>query len=523
MTWSIVIVDDDKHVLDGIKAILTNSDLPCEVIGMASNGEDGLDLIINKQPDLIITDIYMPKMNGIEMIRALREENFQQKIIILSGYSEFKHAQQALKLKIEDYLSKPASRATIIKTIQNVLNQLDEQEKNQRDYQEYKTKVKQYEKYLAEELIENAVKGQLNITNLHEKQQKVINNWSSYFHLPIRLYFSSSNQKARLDDHHLMNFAISNIIKDTMSDFDLDYYYIEIDQINSVLCLYVTKEKRSDLDSMHYPIINQIKNNLLNLLSIEINHKSGSYNSTWQDTISNIHNLLISQKDSNAEDLIEIRPIKKELSRAIRSFDIEYIEKTLDDFFNPLMDKAFIPSIALHLGIELWSVFKYELEHNGVYILDQVDQLSRPYQQFAQALSWEELDNFFQKLLRTIENEPIFQENIRHSKLIDDVLKYVEENLHKPITLNEISDELYISRNYLGKIFKDNMNITFKEYLTKTRINKARKMLLSGNYMIYEVAEAVGFDNPSYFSALFKKVLGYSPSQLLNKETNQSD
>src|SRR5699024_10317511 len=100
MTWSIVIVDDDKHVLDGIKAILTNSDLPCEVIGMASNGEDGLDLIINKQPDLIITDIYMPKMNGIEMIRALREENLQQKIIILSGYSEFKHAQQALKLKI---------------------------------------------------------------------------------------------------------------------------------------------------------------------------------------------------------------------------------------------------------------------------------------------------------------------------------------------------------------------------------------------------------------------------------------
>src|SRR5690625_5917500 len=94
MIWSIVIVDDDKHVLNGIKTIFSHSDLPCEVVGMASNGEEGLEMIINKQPDLVITDIYMPKMNGIEMIRSLRENKLQQKIIILSGYSEFKHADR---------------------------------------------------------------------------------------------------------------------------------------------------------------------------------------------------------------------------------------------------------------------------------------------------------------------------------------------------------------------------------------------------------------------------------------------
>lgn len=520
MTWSIVIVDDDNHVLDGIKAILSRSDLPCEVIGMASNGEEGLEMIINKQPDLIITDIYMPKMNGIEMIRSLREKKFQQKIIILSGYSEFKHAQQALKLKIEDYLSKPASRATIIQTVEGVLDQLEEQQRNQSNYQKYKMKVKQYEKYLTEELIESAIKGQLNFTSLQRNKQKIINEWAAHLYLPIRLSFSISNQNAQGYGHQLIHFAITNIIEDTMYDFDLGYYYIETDQINSILCLYVPESKKSFLSSQYSLIINKIKNNLSRILSIEINDEIGDFISTWQETISNIHKLLMSPADDNqsVEDIIEIRPIQRELSRTIQSTNIESIKKTLDNFFNQIMDNAYIPSIAMRIGIELWSTFKYELENTGVNTLDQFDQLSNPYQQFPQLHSWTELYDIFQKLVEALENEPIFQENIRHSKLIDDVLKYVEENLDKPITLNKISEELYISRNYLGRIFKEHMNISFTEYLTNTRINKARKLLLTGNYMIYEVADIVGFENPAYFSALFKKVLGYPPSQLLHKK-----
>jgi len=523
MIWSIVIVDDDKHVLNGIKTIFSHSDLPCEVVGMASNGEEGLEMIINKQPDLVITDIYMPKMNGIEMIRSLRENKLQQKIIILSGYSEFKHAQQALKLKIEDYLSKPASRATIIQTVENVLDQLEEQQRSQRDYQQYKMKVKKYKKYLTEELIDSAIKGQLNLTALQGNKQKIINEWSSHLHLPIRLYFSISNQNARDDDHQLVHFAITNIIEDTMYDFELDYFYIEIDQINSVLCLYVSEYKKSLLSSQYSLIINKIKNNLSRLLSIEINYETGDLTSTWQETVSIIHKLLMSPANNNQtrENIIEIRPIQRELSRTIRSTNIESIKKTLDNFFNQIMDNVFIPSIAMRIGIELWSTFKYELENTGVNTLDQCDKLSNPYQQLTQLHSWKELYDFFQNLANTLEHEPIFQENIRHSKLIDDVLKYIEKNLHKPITLNQISEELYISRNYLGKIFKDNMDVSFKEYLTNTRINKARKMLLTGNYMIYEVADGVGFENPAYFSALFKKILGYPPSQLLNKNSNE--
>lgn len=519
MTWSIVVVDDDKHVLNGMKATLSKSNLPCEVIATASNGIDGLETIANKQPDLIITDIYMPKLDGIEMIRALRERDFQQKIIILSGYSEFKHAQQALKLKIEDYLSKPASRATIIQTVEGVLNQLEDEQRNQRNYQQFKHKVKQYKRYFAEELIESAVNGHLNITALQSKQQQMINEWSSYVYLPIKLSFAISDDKAHRHDNQLVSFAISNIIEDTMYSFNFDYYYIEIDQSNSILTIFTTKDKGSQLHLQHKRMIDNLSDHLSQLLSIEINDQVGYCTSSWEETISAIRKLLLPSIQTNQEETpIEITPIKKELALAIRSTDIQYIQKTLDNYFNQMIDKSFVSPIAMYIGTELWNIFNYELQDCGINISDQVDHLFNPYQHFSQFHSWQELKHFFQNLLNTIKNEPIFQQNIRHSKLIEDVLKYVDKNLHRPITLNEIAEELYISRNYLGKIFKETMGITFKEYLTKTRIDKARKMLLSGDYMIYEVAKAVGYDNPAYFSALFKKILGYSPSQLLNKE-----
>lgn len=523
MTWSIAIVDDDYQVLKGITATLSHSNLNCKVVGTAKNGEEGYDMVMTKQPDLVITDIYMPKMDGIEMIRSLRQQNFDNKIIILSGYSEFKHAQQALKLKIEDYISKPASRLTIIETVEGIFQQLEEQRKNQLDYQRYKTKVRQYEQYLTEELIELAVKGLLNLTTLQVDQKKVIAGWGSQLHLAIKLQFSLAKEKqSNQAEYPLMDFAIANIIKDTIYDFDLDYHYIEIDRINSILCLHTPHQNKAILADHLDKLIKQIKHNLDRLLSVEVSYEIGTYTTNWTETVDRIHDLLM-KKNPNESDtyMIEVTSIKKELARAIRSTDIELIQHTLQHFFVNIFELAFIPSIALHVGIELWTIFKYELADNGISMTKSVNTSFNLYQQFAQFRSWQELYDYFNDIINEIANQPVFQENIRHSKLIDQVLKYIDQNIDKPITLNEIAEELYISRNYLGKLFKNKMQLSFKEYLRQTRIEKARKMLLAGNDKIYQVAEAVGFDNPAYFTAVFKKVLGYSPSQLLHEEIRE--
>lgn len=526
MVWKIAIVDDDEHVVKGIGATLNQSNLNCTVVGTARNGKDGLDMILKEQPDLVITDIYMPERDGIEMIQALRDNGFDKKIIILSGYSEFQHAKQALKLKIEDYLSKPASRQTIIHTVKQTLEQLDQTLKKNYDFQRYKTKVNQYERYLTVELIELAVKGQLNLTTLQSNQQAIIEQWSSRLHMPIKLNFMTieRDQTSKLADNYLMSFAIANIINDTMTHFSFDFHYIKVDQHNSILCLHLSEKEAEETYLLEKidTAINLLKKNLLNVIALNTHVERGNIKSTWTETISAIHQLLMTNTTDDGHMLaVNLTSINTQLAKAIRTTDIERIKASINDFFNELNDKTFLPSIAIHIGLELWTIFKYELADIGINIAEQSQPPFNIYNKLIQYNTWAELNGFFNDFIDDISKESVFQDNMKHSKLIDDVLHYIEDNIEKPITLNEIAEELYISRNYLGKLFKNLMNLPFKAYVTQYRIDKARKMLLTGHYRIYEVAEAVGFDNPAYFSAVFKKVLGYPPSHLIHEEVNE--
>lgn len=524
MIWKIAIVDDDHHVVKGIQTTLNQSNLKCTVIGTASNGKEGLEMILEKRPDLVITDIYMPVLDGIEMIQALRDENFDEKIIILSGYSEFQHAKQALKLKIEDYLSKPASRQTIISTVEQTLNQLDRARKKKDDFQRYKTKVSQYERDLTVELMELAVKGQLNLTTLQPNQQVIIKRWSSQLHLPIKLNFITidSDRMSKLADNYLMSFAVTNIVHDTMNQFSLDYHYIKIDQQNSILCLHLPKEEteRERLLSETSLAINLLKKNLLNVIAVNAHVERGAIKSTWSETINVLHQLLMTNTPDEDNLLaVHLTSLNAQLTMAIRTADMERIKTSLNNFFNGLNNQPFLPSVSIHIGLEIWTIFKYELVDLGINIAAHSKLPFTIYNQLMQYNSWTELHGFFNDLIEDMRKEAVFQDNIKHSKLIDDVLHYIEQNIGEPITLNEIAEELYISRNYLGKLFKSYMNLPFKEYLTKYRIDKARKMLFAGNHRIYEVAEAVGFDNPAYFSSVFKKVLGYPPSHLIHEDS----
>ncbi|SEN51790.1 two component transcriptional regulator, AraC family [Amphibacillus marinus] len=522
MNWNVVIIDDDYQVVAGMEATLKQSGLPCTVVGTANNGKAGLDLVQTTLPDVIITDIYMPMMDGIDMIRQLRQQGFNQKIIILSGYSEFQHAQQALKLNIVDYLSKPASRSTILTTIADVLNQLTAEQEKKRSNQQFRLKLKQYEKYFAEGLIELAIKGHIDHASLQTNQRRFINRWPEQFHLPVKLNFKHLKDAVSAPhNYELLSFAIANIVKDTIAEHELDHYYIEVDQINHLLCFYKKDCAGKALNVLAGKALRAIKENLLSLLKVDLQFECAHYSTEWHDFIADVHQLLAMKLPFASDTLtIELPNIKKQLSRAIQSTNIQLIQTTIDDFFKTVSTFTFAPAITVQIGIEIFTIFKYELHENGIYTLDDLFQSTDLYQTFVHFRSWRELDFFFQGLIDQLAQEPIFQDDTRHSKLINQVIAYIDNNLNRNLTLNEIAEELFISRNYLGKLFKTKMAISFKEYVTKAKIEAARKMLVTGDYMIYEAAEAVGFDNPAYFTSVFKKVAGYPPSQIIHEDNN---
>ncbi|QKS69730.1 response regulator transcription factor [Paenalkalicoccus suaedae] len=355
---NVVIIDDDEKVRKGMKAIIPWKELHCHFAGFATNGQEGLTLIHDTQPDLIITDIYMPVMNGLDMVESLRKDGITSHIIILSGYSEFEYARKAMRLDIDDYISKPASPQTISDAIRTCMNKMPHSN------HEYIVDWKE------------SAKPPLKILHIHDTHS-----------------FLSAIRKADCEQAYAL----------------IDYIY-------------------------------------------------------------------------------------------------HYHEK---DVFNQ--------SVCIGYGIEIWNLITSALQDLGLKTEDFFDDPFHFHQQLSSQRSWAHFSEWVKSLINQICTHDQWEENIKHRQLVEEMIHFIDGHLSENITLHDLSAELYISRNYLGQIFKRVTGESFKNYLTKVRMEKAKKMIQDGHYMIYEISEAVGFPNPAYFTTTFKKYTGYTPSDMINR------
>ncbi|GAA0356340.1 response regulator [Alkalibacterium iburiense] len=509
--WKVIIIDDDQKVCDGLERIIEKSSLNFTVVGKAQNGLDGYKLAKKENPDLVITDIYMPKSNGIEMIQALRNENIKSEVVILSGYAEFKHARDALRLNIRDYLSKPASRKTLISCLTEIDSHLSSNSKESKDLMNFEKQIKTYSKNIIEDLLQNSVKHLVNEKNLTTSQQRIINNWSQHYYLPIKFNFSLDSELWIKYSNLMIHFGIDNILNELFQPNQFNYYYVIIDASNFIL--FLESDDSSHLtDSSIHNIESIITDTLNKLFKTSFSSNRGEISNDWYKTIYSIQQLLSNFEYDIDSDVI--LTINKKLADAIKRMNIQEVKEIIIDFFEEIKVNNYLYVNEFNIALEIFTVFKYELDNINIDIYEYVEE-DNLLHTFLSFISWDDMKAFFLTLIENVENEPVFEDNIKHTKLVQEVIEYVDDNIQKRFTLNEIADELFISRNYLGKIFKEKMNMTFNEYVTKTRIEKARKKLITGDYMIYEVAHAVGFDNPAYFTSVFKRIMGYSPSKLL--------
>ncbi|WP_413380856.1 helix-turn-helix transcriptional regulator [Alkalihalobacillus sp. 1P02AB] len=164
----------------------------------------------------------------------------------------------------------------------------------------------------------------------------------------------------------------------------------------------------------------------------------------------------------------------------------------------------------------------YSLYDIGIRIDDMFETSMDIYQEIKQFQSWAELENFLQDKVKVICHHQQWDENLKHRQLVEQMVDFVQNRISENITLQDIADELYISRNYLGQIFKRIVGESFKSYLTRIRMEKAKKMIQEGNFLIYEVSEMVGYINPAYFTTTFKKYTGYTPTELIHRKLSQT-
>lgn len=538
MMWKIAIIDDERQVLQGMKRAIPWDELDAEWVGEALNGQDGLEVIRETRPDIVITDIYMPVMSGLDMMEQLRKEGFQGKIIILSGYSDFEHARQALRLHVSDYVSKPISLPTLKSILGKVIQELVQEEEKRIRQGELELKMMMYEPFVEKEWVRSAAVGTLD------------NSYRNNTHLPpsCRYWLERKHATVGIDlirddrassfsvsDWNLYRFAVSNIACEVARRLFPDMEYTELNSTRALLIIHPDDECGEQMEKKLEELGIKLIDNISSYLKLVIRIGIGGLKNTWtmipESTeeaframdqsalrLASSYEIYHYQESSNSgQESVALFPVKfsYKLATAMKASQEAEAQQLVFEYIAELQkQKGISPGYVQMLGSELWGIITYSLYESGL-VLDDLFTNDQIAKEIGNLVLPDQLAGWLTAKITTICTSRQWKGSSKHRQVVDFMTNYIHEHYAEELTLADLSDMVFISRNHLSIIFKNITGETFNNYLTRVRIEKARELLMERNMLVYEVAERVGYKNIPYFSTLFKKITGMNPTELI--------
>lgn len=536
--WKVAIIDDERQVLQGMKRAIPWTELGAEWVGEALNGADGLNMIRETQPDIVITDIYMPLLNGLDMIEQLRKEGYQGKIIILSGYSDFEHARQALRYNVSDYVSKPISVPSLKAILNKVIQELVEEEEKRMKQGELSHKLMLYEPFIEKEWVRSAAVGTLDSSYRNrEHLPQPYRYWSDTNHsvIGIELVRDERARTFSVSDWSLFRFAVSNIICELAQKVFPYVEYAELHSTRAVLIIHPESDSSERANEAMKDLAMRITDNIKSYLKLASRVGIGGTKTSWTHipvsteeafrAIDMKHLRVVPQYEIYAyqgemkrgQDQASLFQVKfsYELATAMKGAQEEEAKQLVADYMGALGNHTGVTSEYVQmLGSELWGIIAYCLYESG-YIVEELFTNDQIAQEIRELMHPEELEAWLLEKITMICGSRQWKGSNKHRRVVDFMTQYIHEHYAEDVTLADLSDKVYVSRNHLSIIFKNMTGETFNTYLTRVRIEKARELLLEGNALVYEVAERVGYKNVPYFSTLFKKMTGMNPTELI--------
>lgn len=536
--WKIAIIDDERQVLKGMKRAIPWDELGAEWVGEAMNGEDGLEVIRRTMPDIVITDLYMPVMNGLDMMEQLRKEGFQGKIIILSGYSDFEHARQALRFHVTDYVSKPISLPTLKSILGNVVQELEAEEEKRIRQWELEFKMTLYEPFVEKEWVRSAAVGTLDPAYKDSMRlPPPYQYWQERKHVTvgIELIRDERAQCLSVSDWNLFRFAVSNIACEVARKQFPDLEYTELHSTRALLIIHPDAGRPEQLENRLEELGVRLTDSIGSYLKLVTRIGIGGVKDTWTRLSDSTEEAFRAMdqtalrtapahevyryKETSSSDpgSVTLFPVKfsYKLATAMKaSQEAEAHELVLAYITEMKKQHGISLGYVQMLGSELWGIITYSLYESGL-VLDDLFTNDQIAKEISSLIVPDQLASWLMDKISKICSSRQWKGSSKHRQVVEFMTSYIHEHYAEELTLAELSDKVFISRNHLSIIFKNITGETFNNYLTRVRIEKARELLMERNMLVYEVAERVGYKNIPYFSTLFKKITGMNPTELI--------
>ena len=502
----ILIADDEQHIRNGLKLSLDWERLKIDEVFTAEDGEEALAVCRREQPEIILTDIRMPGIDGLELAEKAIESCGAKKVLIMSGYSEFSYAQSAIRIGAVDYLLKPIRLDELERTLEKIINNILEEKK----------KEELFFADILKEIVAGRVPGK-------EEEQKIIEKYKNMGEIfcvilrADRIYAgpekSGLRQKAAEISAGLEERNFRLLIRDK----------------EEMVFLWKAEDyqERSTYRGMIISALSSVcKNGVPWSAGVSITGGFSKLPMLYEQARDALKCRLYMEKERIIfyEDVFKTTHTKvyfarEDIRRQISDLQTENIKRTISKSFEKFREKRCINKSEVQ---EFCITFKNQL----LDILKEKDidiegLLEKNASMFEKQMDYDVLSSYekwLQDCCYLILKGVSGLTGKQHSTAVRKAIAYVNENYSRNITLAAIAEDVQKSTNYFCYIFKKDTGMNFNEYLNTVRINKAKDLLRTSEYMVYEISEMVGYHDYSYFAKVFKKICGCSPSEYKDKE-----
>lgn len=535
----VFLVEDEVVMRNGIKNNIPWEQEGFEFVGEASDGELAYPLIKREKPDILITDIRMPFMDGLELSRLVKKELPQIKIIILSGYNEFDYAKTAISIGVTDYLLKPISSAKLLEAVKKVGDMIEKEQDNVR-------LMERYEKEMEENILQEKHKlwgalasNRLSTIELLEKGQRLGMDFTASAYLVFLFKLMQEGDATGCSDE--LNRA-SEKVNSLSSTWEK---VLSFDRSPEGWAFLIKGESETEV----LETFAETKKELLNLVEAypkveyfgglgSIVQRIGDIQNSYKEAARAFSSRFFLDANQIA-DSAEMVPVQNEedgkidvskmlskkrehelVEKFFKNGTVEEVDSFLDELFQNIGEqncKSLLYRQYVVMDLFFCATdFLENLEIGTEELPEECRDINQIVEKAGNAQSLRhQIGILFSETMMLRDGHS----KKKYSKLLEDAKAFIDKNYkHDDMSLNMVAAQVNISPSYFSTIFSNEMGQTFVEYLTYVRLEKARELLMCSNMRTAEIGYEVGYKDSHYFSYIFKKVVGCSPKEYRNRK-----
>ncbi|MBP1964518.1 YesN/AraC family two-component response regulator [Paenibacillus aceris] len=526
--YSLLIVDDERWVRQGLVSTIDWQAEGIEVLGDVEDGEEALKFIQSHIPDIIITDIKMPRMDGLTFIETLKNANLSSKIIIISGYSEFSYAQKAMRFGAVDYVLKPIEETLMLDVVRKCIEQIKREREDHHEFVQMSESIRESLPLARQRYLETL------LTNESASNQYSRTVWDRLnipldpHHLKVIIVkvYDWGLHEQNPKEHYLLRHAIGNFAKETVKMIGKMITCPLHDHEDADLALLISPLNEADHWSEQgtwETLITACWRHLGIGINIGMSHKSEitKLHASFQDAIQasayafyDGYGKVYAAEGKEKPPSWPLQTYSQpngwmtRFIHAVKLGDDGALQALIDELFthlqlhrekcSPLLLRKGLTSLFSEIEKKLWTSYSSEPNAN-------LKSFILPY------FALPELKDVLRAIVLKFQIGDSTSGN--RKRFIELAVKYMEEHYTEQLTMNRVAEHLFLNPSYFSKLFHEKMGETFSKYIIRLRVNKAKELLKDSTLKIYEVAEQVGYQDFRHFVKLFKEQEGMTPAQ----------